>query len=151
MSKTIEIANSSMKVNYLNRTLEKRIKDEVLKNNLQNEQIQQQSRLTQMGEIISMIAHQWRQPLTAINATTNNLIFKLMLDDIDKKEFENELNLISDYSQHLSKTIDDFRGFFKEDKNKEVTSLSKIVNETLDIIKISLENKKYKNYRKFVL
>ena len=144
MSKTIEIANSSMKVNYLNRTLEKRIKDEVLKNNLQNEQIQQQSRLTQMGEIISMIAHQWRQPLTAINATTNNLIFKLMLDDIDKKEFENELNLISDYSQHLSKTIDDFRGFFKEDKNKEVTSLSKIVNETLDIIKISLENKNIK-------
>jgi len=141
MLKTIEFANESMKVNHLNRTLEKRVKEAVSKNKLQNKQMLQQSRLAQMGEMISMIAHQWRQPLTAISATTNNLIFKLMMDDIDKKEFEKEINLISDYSQHLSKTIDDFRGFFKENKNKELISLSKIVKDTIDIVKTSIENK----------
>ena len=124
--------------------LEVRVKEEVQKNAHKDQQMLQQSRLAQMGEMISMIAHQWRQPLTAISATTNNLSFKLMMDDIDKKEFEKEINLISDYSQHLSKTIDDFRGFFKVKKNKELTTLSKVVNETLDIIKISIENKNIK-------
>lgn len=107
-------------------------------------QLLQQSRLAQMGEMISMIAHQWRQPLAAISVTSSNLSLKVMLDDIDNDEFEKELALISDYSQHLSKTIDDFRGFFKEDKQMEITSLDSIVNSTLSITKISIENKNIK-------
>jgi PAS domain S-box-containing protein len=109
-----------------------------------DEQLLQQSRLAQMGEMISMIAHQWRQPLTAISATTNNLRFKMMVDTIDKKLFEEEIGLIEKYSHHLSKTIDDFRGFFKEDKVKEITTLQIIVNSTLDIVKKSVENKNIK-------
>ena len=107
-------------------------------------QLLQQSRLAQTGEMISMIAHQWRQPLAAISVTSSNLSLKVMLDDIDNDEFEKELALISDYSQHLSKTIDDFRGFFKEDKQMEITSLDSIVNSTLSITKISIENKNIK-------
>jgi PAS domain S-box-containing protein len=106
-----------------------------------DKQLITQSRLAQMGEMISMIAHQWRQPLTAISATSNNLTLKLMMNDVDNKEFEKEIGLISDYAQHLSKTIDDFRGFFKENKEKETTTLDNLVNSTLDIVKISLENK----------
>ena len=144
VQKTIEIKNESMKVNHLNKTLENRVKEEVEKNLLQNKQILQQSRLAQMGEMISMIAHQWRQPLTAISATTNNLSFKLMMGELDKKEFETEINLISDYSQHLSKTIDDFRNFFEIGKVKEKTTLSSIVNSTLSIVKTSVESKNIK-------
>lgn len=65
-----------------------------------------------MGEMISMIAHQWRQPLTAITATTNNLQLRSLIDGkIDTSHLQEELELITNYSQHLSFTIDDFRNF----------------------------------------
>jgi PAS domain S-box-containing protein len=113
------------------------------------QQLIQQSRLAQMGEMISMIAHQWRQPLNAISATTNNLTFKLMMNDFDNKTFQNEIKLIQEYSQHLSTTIDDFRDFFKEDREKERTTLKDIINSTLDIVKVSVENKNIKIITKF--
>lgn len=109
-----------------------------------DKQMMHQSRLAQMGEMISMIAHQWRQPLNAISLTSNNLKLKCMMDDIDKNTFEKELDLIEEYSQHLSKTIEDFRGFFKENKEKESTSLNTIVNNTLNIIRTSIETKNVK-------
>ena len=64
-----------------------------------------------MGEMLSMIAHQWRQPLTAVSATTNNLLLKILLNEKYYKEIESELQLINEYAQHLSLTIDDFRNF----------------------------------------
>jgi signal transduction histidine kinase len=105
------------------------------------QQLIQQSRLAQMGEMISMIAHQWRQPLTAISASTNNLSLKLMLGDVDTEEFKKEIALIDDYSQHLSTTINDFRNFFKENKEKESTTLEEIVQSTLGIVEMSTKNK----------
>jgi len=111
---------------------------------LQSQQMLQQSRLAQMGEMISMIAHQWRQPLNAISLTTSNLQIKLMMDDVNHEFFTQEIKLIDSYSQHLSKTIDDFRSFFKDNKNKETTTLDYIVNSTLEIVKVSVENKNIK-------
>ena len=106
-----------------------------------DKQLMQQSKLAQMGEMLSMIAHQWRQPLTAISATANNLTLQLMLDEIDKEHFLKEIELISSYTQHLSKTIDDFRSFFKQTKEKESAMLSDLVTATLQIVSISLKNK----------
>jgi PAS domain S-box-containing protein len=105
------------------------------------QQLMQQSRLAQMGEMISMIAHQWRQPLAAISSTTNNLSFKIVMEDMDPDFFAKEVNLIAKYSQHLSKTIDDFRGFFKEHKESSTVTLEQIVEETIEIVKISAEYK----------
>ncbi|MEA3352346.1 MAG: response regulator [Campylobacterota bacterium] len=100
----------------------------------QKERILQQSKMAQMGEMISMIAHQWRQPLAAISATTNNLSFKLAVNDFNKQIFSDELNLISQYTQHLSNTINDFRNFFKKDTVKNKVYLEDIVHSTLSIV-----------------
>jgi len=128
------------KLEDLNINLEQKIKHEIKKNEIKTQQLIQQSRLAQMGEMISMIAHQWRQPLTAISATTNNLLIKMMLDKkIEKQFFEEELKLITDYSQHLSSTIDDFRNFFKTNKEKDQFNLELVILKTLTIIKTSLE------------
>jgi len=128
----------------LNQTLEDKVQEEVRKYKQINQQLIYQSRLAQMGEMISMIAHQWRQPLNSISLTSSNLLFKCMMDDIDKEVFEKEIALIDEYSQHLSTTIDDFREFFKEKKEKEKTSIAKILNTTLDIVRTSIENKNIK-------
>jgi YesN/AraC family two-component response regulator len=103
-----------------------------------DKQLMYKNKLTQMGELLSMIAHQWRQPLNAISLTVNNLAVKCAFNKYDKQVFKKELELINTYSQHLSSTIDDFRGFFKENKTKETTSIPKIINSTLNINQTSL-------------
>ncbi len=105
-----------------------------------DKQLLQQSKLAQMGEMISMIAHQWRQPLNAISATANNLSLKLELEEPDSAYCQQEIALICDYAQHLSRTINDFRSFFKHDKQKESVLLGNLVEETLKIVAISLKN-----------
>ena len=95
-----------------------------------------------MGEMISMIAHQWRQPLTAITATTNNLLLKNILNkEVPKEILEEELNLITEYTQHLSFTIDDFRNFFKSDNEKVDSKIEDIIEKAINIIKTSFEAK----------
>ena len=105
----------------------------------------QSEKFASMGEMISMIAHQWRQPLNSISLTANNIRFKLMMnDEIDKTFINKEIELISNYSQHLSNTIDDFRNFFKENKEKVQTNIEVIVNESLEIVKDSILRKNIK-------
>ncbi|MEZ4693561.1 MAG: transporter substrate-binding domain-containing protein [Aliarcobacter sp.] len=138
-------------IESLNNKLEDRILEEIKKNEEKTKQLIQQSRLAQMGEMISMIAHQWRQPLAAISATTNNILLKTMLNEkIPMEELSKELNLITDYSQHLSHTIDDFRNFFKTDKIKTEISLEELIDKTINIIKIQFETEEIKvekNYK----
>jgi signal transduction histidine kinase len=125
-----------------NKNLEKKVQEELAQIREKDKQLIHQSRLAQMGEMINMIAHQWRQPLSSINSTINNLIFKLKFEqEVDKDLFEQELKLIENYSQHLSETIDDFRNFFKKNKNLTSISIKSLFEDTLNIAKVSLENK----------
>lgn len=79
-----------------------------------------QSRHAAMGEMISMLAHQWRQPLSAISATAGSLQINIAMDKYQPEQFNDQLNTISQLSQHLSKTINDFRDFFKENQEAAV-------------------------------
>ncbi len=99
-----------------------------------------QSRFAAMGEMISMIAHQWRQPITAIGMSANNMSVDIELDNIDRAVFKNHLDSISEQVQYLSKTIDDFRNFFKPNKKKEGVALSELVQKALQMISRSYEN-----------
>jgi len=143
------ISQTSKELEEINRSLEDKVAQEVEKNRIQDKQMFNQSRLAQMGEMISMIAHQWRQPLNAISLTTNNLQLKCIMDEVENDFFEKELGLIDDYSQHLSKTINDFRNFFKENKKKESTTLNEIVQNVFSIVQTSLETKNIKLIRSF--
>ena len=133
----------------INQNLEKRIEEEVQKNRQKDQHILQQSRLAQMGEMISMIAHQWRQPLGSISAVVAGLKLKLLLNKFDltsdegreaHKLFTNEsLHKIEEYVRFLTNTIDDFRNFFKPDKHQESVVTISLVNRTLEIIGKALE------------
>jgi len=108
-----ELKEAQYALQALNDNLEMQVQTQIEKNRQQEMMLFQQSRHAQMGEMISMIAHQWRQPLAAIAATTSFLSAKLMLEEVNKQEFEEEIGRIETYVSHLSKTIDDFRDFFK--------------------------------------
>jgi len=127
------------KINELNLTLENRVKDEVNKSREKDKQLLQQSRLAQMGEMISMIAHQWRQPLTAISSTSSAMNLKSKLGKLDKDMTIELTDNISRYAQHLSTTIDDFRDFFKSNKKEKVTNFNEIIQSVLGIVSTSIE------------
>ena len=128
--------------------LEIRVNEEVEKNKIQQQTIFQQSRLAQMGEMISMIAHQWRQPLAAISSTSLNLQFQLELDKFDfenkqgredcKNQFNDSLKDIDNLVQNLTITIDDFRNFYKPNKKPELASFSDVCTQALSVINVAL-------------
>ena len=124
-----------------NKNLESLVQEEVEKNRLKDRQILHQSRLAQMGEMISMIAHQWRQPLTAISTASSLITLKAQLNKLDKETALKISKEISNYTQHLSATIDDFRDFFKQDKTKEGTNYNYLVQSVLTIMRSSLVGK----------
>jgi PAS domain S-box-containing protein len=110
----------------------------------------EQSKSAAMGEMIAMIAHQWRQPLQAVSI----LIQKLPLSKMIEGKISDELieKVVSDVGfqlQYMSKTIDDFRDYFKPNKLSEIISISLIVNKSVDFlaymfkfsdIKLNLDN-----------
>ena len=101
-----------------------------------------QSRQAAMGEMISMIAHQWRQPITALSMVGNNLKLDIELDkEIKTEELEKMVNIIGEQTQHLSQTIDDFRNFLKPKQEKQVTTMGTALGNTMKIIGRSLKNK----------
>lgn len=102
--------------------------------------IMMQSRFAAMGEMIGMIAHQWRQPITAIGMGANNMLIDIELGDMDAATFRAHLEAINTQVQFLSRTIDDFRGFFKPDNEPEEVQIGTIVEDSLRVISKSLEN-----------
>ncbi|MEN8146651.1 MAG: PAS domain-containing sensor histidine kinase [Campylobacterota bacterium] len=125
-------------IKELNATLASKVKREVEKNREKDKQLMRQSRLAQMGEMMSMIAHQWRQPLAAISATSATIelkaSFNRLTDDVAMEKAQN----ISNYAQHLSATIDDFRNFFKPDKAKKEITYDELVRSVLGIIEVPI-------------
>jgi len=99
-----------------------------------------QSRNAAMGEMISMIAHQWRQPLSIISMGANNIMADIELEITDEESLKEISSEIILQTNELSKTIDDFRDFFKPKKEKEHVSVHEIVDDALHIIEKSLEN-----------
>ena len=127
---------------YVNNKLKKRIEDEI-EQRLKNEKIMlHQSKLATLGEMISMIAHQWRQPLSAISSCGASLELEASLGTLDEKNVLENAQRIQNYTAHLSKTIDDFRYFFKPRELKSKTNLKSVVSQALDIIELTLTQNK---------
>jgi len=104
------------------------------------EKLFSQSRFAQMGEMLAMIAHQWRQPLSAISSASGSLNLKAKLgrlsDDVVIRKSED----IAQYAKHLSNTINDFRDFFKPNKERKKTDLNELVEAVLNIVAASVKS-----------
>ena len=94
-----------------------------------------QSKHSAMGEMISMIAHQWRQPLACVSTIVSRVKLKNnMNNNLDKEFLNNVLDEMNGYIQYMSNTIDDFRNFFSMDSKKEQITLNEIVLNAHKII-----------------
>ncbi len=144
-----EEAKMLHKIEDLNENLEKRVEEELEKNRFKDTLFIQQARLAQIGEMISMIAHQWRQPLSSISVLSISLRMNIELEKFDlekqddrEKYQESILNTVDSIEEHVMKltdTIDNFRNFYTQDKEKVFIKLEDIILKTLNIIKPSLD------------
>jgi len=127
-----------------------KLKIEIQKNK-ENQQIMvTQSRFAAMGEMINMIAHQWRQPLASIGTASFNLKYKVLTQiyNLESEEgrikqadfFTKKLDEIEFYVQNLTTTIDDFRNFYKSDKVLVNKTIDNPITNSLKIIQKDLES-----------
>ena len=100
----------------------------------------QQSKMASMGEMIGNIAHQWRQPLSVISTCASGIKFEKEFNQISDERLYESLDLIVENTQYLSKTIDDFRNFFKADKIIEDFCINESILRVLKLLKSSIQN-----------
>jgi len=117
----------------LNNNLERKIQEEVDKNRQKDQQMIQQSRFAALGEMIGNIAHQWRQPLSAISSTASGMQLQLELDIASKEEINKSYEDIIGYTEFLTQTIEDFRSFMKQDSNVVEFDINDVVQKAIGI------------------
>lgn len=135
-----ELKDKTRELEQLNRNLEQRVTEEINKRMYQQELLVQQSKLAAMGEMIGAIAHQWRQPLTSIGLIIQDIEDAHKYNELDKQYISNSVKSAMDQVQFMSSTIDNFRNFFRPNKEKSQFDIIKAINEVLFIISSQLKN-----------
>jgi len=128
------------KLKLLNETLERRVQDETAKNREKDHLLIQQSRLAAMGEMIGNIAHQWRQPLNTIGLLFANIKDAHDFGDLSGDYLDECTRNGMRLTQQMSGTIDDFRNFFRPNREKVRFGLNKAIREALAIVEAGFGN-----------
>ncbi len=128
------IRNMNRKLAKVQKALEKQMHIELEKNRQQEMFMLQQNRQAQMGEMLSMIAHQWRQPLNTLTLINQMLVLRYnmhKLDDNAVKEFDTKSKTLI---RQMSQTIDDFKRFFRPDKEQSRFSVNHAITHAVSIV-----------------
>ncbi len=133
-----DLADKQCMLESLNRNLESRIEAAVHELRQKDQALIQQNRLASMGEMINNIAHQWRQPLNLISLIAQGLP---ACKDMSQAELDHEVEQIMNVIMYMSQTIDDFRSFFRQDKEKSLFSANQAVTNAVNFIRPSLDGK----------
>ncbi len=122
----MEVTRKTAELRELNNSLEDKVREKVNEVKEQEEMLIAQSRLAAMGEMLSMIAHQWRQPLATMSLMITNAKIKSMMQG-GSGEQEALLDEISHTLGYLSDTIDDFQTYFEPQKSSEIVPLDSVI------------------------
>ncbi len=132
------IEQTTQELEDFNALLELRVKEEIEKNEQKDALLNMLKNQSQLGEMMEMIIHQWRQPLSAITTSISSIEIynesNMLTDDI----LDNSLGHIRECACHLSTTIDDFRSLFQGEILYETMQSKTAIDKSLAIIKSSL-------------
>jgi signal transduction histidine kinase len=146
---SILIERTTKELYELNANLEKRVEQEIEKNYENEKMIQVMQTQAQLGDMIEMILHQWRQPLSAISTVVSSAqLYQEMgtlSDDMIKKTFAN----ITQYVDHINVTISDFRDLFSTSTKFSNITMEKLINKSLTIVGPSLKKNNIELVKEF--
>lgn len=126
--------------NIINRLLQN-YKDQIHES---NEQLIFQSRQALIGELFSMIAHQWRQPVNKIASILALLRYDLVSNAPSHKDIDQKCEDIENSIEFMSETIDDFRTFYKPKEHTEVVNLKELIEQSLIFMEAAINKKDIK-------
>ena len=135
-----DLKQAEIALKELNTTLEQRVHQQTEENLLKERLLLQQSRHAAMGEMISAIAHQWRQPLNALALTLANLKDSFEFGELDQAVMDDSMSTGNRLIQKMSTTIDDFRNFFRPHQFKEKFQVESAIRDAAKLVEASLNN-----------
>ncbi|ADR34012.1 histidine kinase [Sulfuricurvum kujiense DSM 16994] len=137
----IEACRSVARLHEINSASNRQILEAGSKQEATEQMLMTQSRMAIMGEIIGMIAHQWRQPISVIGMIANNAILTMMtFAEINQQQLLRDLNIIDQQIHDLSSIIDDFHNFFRPAKIPQTVTLHEISNGLITVLGITYKN-----------
>ena len=139
-----KVEEKTKELKEINSLLEIRIKKEVDENTKKDRLLFQQQKMVSMGQMIENIAHQWRQPLSIITTSASGIKLKKQINDLDDEFLNTTLDSILNTSKYLSNTIDDFRYFFKPEKEKSDFYLEQCCRKTIELINPNFKDQNIK-------
>ncbi len=111
---------------------------DITKEKLKDQLLQQQAKFAALGEMIAIIAHQWRQPLAELNFNCMYIRKKLKGSDLANDVSKNE-----DIIQFMSDTITNFQNFYKVTKSSIFNPIVSI-NQAISIVESLLNSNQIK-------
>lgn len=124
----------------LNATLEQRVGEELARNREKDHLLIQQSRLAAMGEMVHNIAHQWRQPLNSLGLIVSNMRDDFRFNTLTPESMEQDVERVRQLLVRMSTTIDDFREFFRPDREETQFDVAEAAKQAISIIETTLKN-----------
>ena len=138
--KNAELEESEYELQLLNESLGTKIEEEVEKNQVSQEKLFESRRMASMGEMIGNIAHQWRQPLSVVSMGATGMQMQSELDILTKESIKETCEVINKNAQYLSKTIDDFKNFIKNDRKLELFNLEDNIDNFIQLVNPAVSN-----------
>ena len=137
--RTQELLDKTEQLEDLTKNLEIKVAAEIAIRT-RNEWIMiQQSKMAAMGEILGAIAHQWRQPLNALGLIVQNIRDAHTHGQLDSAGIDMSVEKAMSHVRHMSHTIDDFRHFFQQDKERTVFDTMLAAGNVLSLFSAQLE------------
>jgi signal transduction histidine kinase len=136
----LEVKNREDELKSLNDTLSSKVEDGIEEGKQKDKKILEQAKLARIGSLISMIAHQWRQPLSELSGILMELEMATRFKKADEKHVLKAITKSNTMIDFMSSTIDDFRNFYKPDKTKEEFLVSNSCQKAINIIDAALKN-----------
>tara|TARA_R110002033_G_scaffold160807_1_gene197266 strand:- start:431 stop:2599 length:2169 start_codon:yes stop_codon:yes gene_type:complete len=92
----------------------------------------QQSKLAEIGEVFSSIAHQWKSPLVEITAIAQELFYAKKCEEI--KEDDSFVKDIMNQVTYMTNTINEFQKFIMPSNKKIEFNIKEAIERMLEII-----------------
>jgi C4-dicarboxylate-specific signal transduction histidine kinase len=133
------LAEKQRELNEINSTLETRVAQAVDELLQKDRMLITQGRLAAMGEMINNIAHQWRQPLNALGVVIQQTPLCYDTGQFSREFLEENTVKAMQLIQHMSRTIEDFRNFFRSDKEMTSFHVNQVIRQTVSLIEESFK------------
>jgi C4-dicarboxylate-specific signal transduction histidine kinase len=118
----------------LNETLENRVAVETENRRKSEQVLHEQSKLAAMGQMLSAISHQWRQPLNSLGMIVQDILDEFDEKGVSREYLEDAVSKSVKLIIHMSTTIDDFCDLVKSGGETEEFNLYHAVNEVSGLV-----------------